>query len=98
MGRTQTMVQLTDQIIETLDREAVRRGVSRSALIREAVAAFLADAHEAEVTRRIVEGYTRVPAGMPDEWGAVEGHGDAATFELLQRLDDEESRQGHGSW
>lgn len=92
------MVQLNEELIETLDLEARRRGVSRSALIREAVAAFLADGREMELTRRIVEGYTRVPSGEPDAWGAMESHGDSATQELLQRLDDEESRQGHAPW
>jgi Ribbon-helix-helix protein, copG family len=33
MGRVQTIVQLTDELVELLDREAARRGVSRSALI-----------------------------------------------------------------
>ena len=31
MGRVQTIVQLTDELVELLDREAARRGVSRLA-------------------------------------------------------------------
>ena len=92
------MVQLTDDLIGMLDNEAVRRGVSRSALIREAVMALLVDAREAELTRSIVDGYRRIPPGEPDAWGALDVAGDIATRELLQRLDVEESGAGHAPW
>jgi metal-responsive CopG/Arc/MetJ family transcriptional regulator len=45
MGRVQTIMQLTDELVELLDREAARRGVSRSALIRSALEEFLRDDH-----------------------------------------------------
>ena len=92
------MVQLTDDLVESLDREAERRGVSHSTLILEAVTIFLADTREAELTRLIVNGYRRVPAGEPDGWGALERLGEIATVELLQRLDEDESGQGHAPW
>jgi predicted transcriptional regulator len=68
MGRVQTMVQLTDELVERLDREAARRGVSRSALIRSALEEFLRHDHE------------------------------AASADLLWRLDAEERRQGREPW
>lgn len=84
------MVQLTDQLVELLDQEANRRGISRSAVIREALDRHLSEAREAAYVRRIVEGYERVPPTTPDEWGDLETHADRSTLELLQRLDAEE--------
>ena len=88
------MVQLTDHLVALLDIEADRRGLSRSALIREAVVGYLAEAQEAQLSAAIVDGYTRFPPGRPDEWGDLERAADAATEELLQRLDAEEEAQG----
>jgi metal-responsive CopG/Arc/MetJ family transcriptional regulator len=67
--RKQTLVQLNDELLAALDQRAAQLGVSRSALIRRAVEAFLADAVEAEIDRRIEEGYRRWP---PEEvWGVL---------------------------
>lgn len=93
------MVQLNDELIELVDAEATRRGVSRSAVIREAIAEYLVASGQAAITRRIVEGYQRVPPTTPDEWGDLEGQQDQATLELLQRLDAEErAGSGGSSW
>jgi predicted DNA-binding protein len=61
MARTQTLVQLTDELVALLDESAARQGRSRSDLIREAIESFLAEDAEAEISRRIVEGYERIP-------------------------------------
>jgi metal-responsive CopG/Arc/MetJ family transcriptional regulator len=61
MARTQTLVQLTEPLLRLLDERAAREGVSRSQVIRDAVEAYLADDQEAEISRRITEGYTRIP-------------------------------------
>jgi predicted DNA-binding protein len=61
MTRTQTLVQLTDELLERLDDRAAREGRSRSELIREAIRNYLAADREAEIDRLIVEGYTRQP-------------------------------------
>lgn len=65
--RKQTLVQLSDELIAALDQRAAQLGTSRSALIRQAVEAFLTDAVEAEIDRRIRDGYRAHP---PEEiWG-----------------------------
>jgi metal-responsive CopG/Arc/MetJ family transcriptional regulator len=61
MARTQTLVQLTAELLQRLDERAAREGRSRSALIRDAIEGYLADEARAEVDRRIVEGYERIP-------------------------------------
>lgn len=98
MARTQTMVQLTDELVRELDVAAERRGVSRSALIREAVEALLQVDREAAIDRAIVAGYTRIPPGTPDEWGDVEADALVAGRRLGQRLDDEERDAGLPPW
>lgn len=98
MARAQTIVQLTEELVEALDAEAARRGVSRSALIREALIAFLAERGEAATTQAIVEGYRRVPPVTPDDWGDLAAQGERATLETLQRLDAEEQAAGLEPW
>ena len=98
MARVQTMVQLSRELVESLDREAERRRISRSALIRDALEAFLAEDREAAIGRRIAEGYERVPPATPDEWGDLSALTDAGSVDLLQRLDAEEREAGHRPW
>ena len=88
------MVQLTEEMVARLDAEAQRRGVSRSAVVREAVTAYLSQDREAELSRLIVEGYTRFPPGVPDEWGDLEAQADRSTRELNRRLEQEEKEAG----
>ncbi len=92
------MVQLTDDLLRLLDREAARTGVSRSEVIRTAVAAYLSESREAELSRRIVEGYRRVPPHTPDEWGDLDAMSEVGTRETLQRLDEEERAAGLEPW
>ena len=98
MARTQTMVQLNDDLLESLDEVAARRGISRSALIRELVIDGLQGSGAAAVGERIADGYRRMPQALPDEWGDPVATGDIATEELLVRLDAEERAAGHESW
>jgi hypothetical protein len=72
--------------------------VSRSALVRSLLEAALAESREADLGRRIVEGYRRIPPGTPDEWGSPAGAGDVATRELLARLEREEADLGLDPW
>jgi len=92
------MVQLTDALVGELDAEASRRRISRSALIREVLDAYLAELRSDDVGRRIAAGYTAHPPETPDAWGAVDRHGDVGALELLQRLDQEELREGGPNW
>lgn len=61
VARTQTLVQLSDELVDLLDARAARLRRSRSSLIREAVEGYLHDEIEAEIDRQIVDGYTRIP-------------------------------------
>lgn len=92
------MVQLTEDLIESLDQVAARRGLSRSALIREFVSDALQQQSAAAIGERIAAGYRRTPQGEPDDWGDPTTTKDVATEELLVRLDAEERDAGHGSW
>jgi hypothetical protein len=92
------MVQLTEDLVALLDREAARRGVSRSALIRTALEEFLRNDQEAAISQRIVDGYVRIPPETPDEWGDLAETTDQASVDLLRRLDAEERRQGRAPW
>jgi predicted transcriptional regulator len=92
------MVQLSDDLLEVLDRAANRRGASRSALIRELLWHGLAEDHHVLVGERIAAGYRRVPPGEPDDWGDVGTGIDTSTEEVLSRLDAEEREHGHEPW
>lgn len=82
VARTQTLVQLSDELVALLDERAARLRRSRSDLIREALEGFLAEDAGAEVSRQIVAGYERVPQGDDglDRW-AERGGGDLVAEE-----------------
>jgi metal-responsive CopG/Arc/MetJ family transcriptional regulator len=67
VARRQTLVQLSDDLLDRLDAFSARQGRSRSAVVRDAVAQYLDADREAEIDRLIVEGYTREPPR--DVWG-----------------------------
>jgi metal-responsive CopG/Arc/MetJ family transcriptional regulator len=67
MARTQTLVQLSDELLGRLDEYRAREGRSRSEIVREAIELYLASDREAEIDRLIVEAYTRRPS--EDVWG-----------------------------
>ncbi len=92
------MVQLSDDLVEMLDRVAARRGASRSGLIRELLWEGLRHDRETIIGERIVAGYRRLPQGEPDDWGDVAASADASTEEVLRRLDAEERVAGRSSW
>ncbi len=87
MARRQTLVQLTDDLVEVLDAIAAKRGETRSALIRSALEGFVKDEDEAEKDRRMVEGYTKFPPGTeddPPEWGTLEAWAEHSLREALE--------------
>lgn len=71
MARTQTLVQLNEELLAQLDARVAREGRSRSQLIRDAVASYLAEDREGEIDRAIVESYTQRPQeDFGAEWSA----------------------------
>lgn len=66
VARTQTMVQLSDELVQRLDAAAERRGVSRSALIRAFVDDGLRRSERDVIGEEIAEGYRRIPQATPD--------------------------------
>lgn len=87
--RAQTLVQLTDELVEQLSRVAARRGTSRSQVIRELLEAGLRDERRAAVTQRLVAGYRRAP--QADAWGDLEAWTAENTRRNLAALAAEES-------
>ncbi len=68
VARKQTLVQLSEELLARLDEQAARLKVSRSQMIRDAIEQYLHDEREAEISRSIVEGYTRIPPPEHDPW------------------------------
>lgn len=91
------MVQLTDELVELLDRRAARDGVSRSQVIRIAIEAYLGEDREREIDRQIIEGYRRIPPDTPDEWGDVGAWHDAIQANR-RAVQAEEREAGHEPW
>jgi metal-responsive CopG/Arc/MetJ family transcriptional regulator len=75
--RTQTLVQLTQGLLQRLDERVAREGRSRSALIRDAIEAYLYDEEQVRIDREIREGYERIPETEEElasaERSAIEG-------------------------
>lgn len=88
------MVQLTEPLVDLLDQRAARERVSRSQVIRDAVEQYLRADHEAEIDRRIAEGYARIPDSPEDEWGDLDVWRDALAADRARALDAEERAVG----
>lgn len=70
MARTQTLVQLTDELVESLDRRAATEHITRSALIRDLLTQALDAERGEELSRRMIEGYREIPQETgEDAWG-----------------------------
>lgn len=99
--RTQTMVQLNEDLLEQLDRRAASDGVSRSQVIRNAIEAYLAGDRATAIDRLIIEGYQRLPQGGQfdaDEWGNLGTMMATMTAEQMRLLNDEEREAGFEPW
>ena len=48
--------------------------------------------YDSSIGRQIVDGYTRIPPAVPDQWGDLAAMADQASVDLLRRLDAEERR------
>lgn len=90
--RTQTLVQLNEELLRLLDRRAASRGVSRSALIRELLERGLERDHADAISARMVDGYRRAPQQIArDEWGDLDRWTDANVRRNLAALAAEET-------
>ncbi len=93
--RTQTLVQLTDDLVARLDRRASSLGVSRSRLIRDLLEQALEEDSRRELTRRMIEAYERVPQeDARDEWGDLDAWSEVNARRNLAALAAEEE----GPW
>ncbi|CAN5254257.1 hypothetical protein BH23ACT9_BH23ACT9_39100 [soil metagenome] len=69
--RTQTMVQLTADLVARLDDRAAREGVSRSRLIRRAIDAYLGEDEHAAAVHAFAAAYHVLP-DTPEEMAVAE--------------------------
>jgi hypothetical protein len=91
--RQQTLIQLTDELVDLLDRRAEKQGISRSALVRSVLERELRKDRGELLSARIVEGYTHHPqARAADAWGDLDAWTDANVRRNLGALDEEESK------
>lgn len=67
MKKTQTLVQLTSELLAALDETAVRTGRSRSDIIREAIEEYLDDIMSGGIDKQIIRGYRKRPQ-REDPW------------------------------
>ena len=74
VARKQVLVQLDDEIVQSLDRLTGPMDASRSDLIRRAVNLWLDALDEAEADVRYAEAYKRIPDDL-DELAAWEAAG-----------------------
>lgn len=79
MARTQTLVQLTEDLLRRLDERAAKEGRSRSALIREAIEVYLHDETKERIDQEIIEGYERIPTTAEEM-----GWADKETREMIR--------------
>jgi Ribbon-helix-helix protein, copG family len=91
MARTETLVQLSSELIAALDVESKKRGCSRSALIRTAIEEHLDRSNEKTKIDRYVEGYRRRPQSDHDRWGQLADHDG---HDMAQRLDADADADG----
>jgi hypothetical protein len=90
-SRSQTLVQLTDELRELLDRRAAELGVSRSKLIRDLLERGLASERRDDLSRRMIEGYRLTPQSEGrDAWGDLDAWTEANARRNLGALAREE--------
>jgi hypothetical protein len=92
------MVQLDDELVELLDEEAAKANLSRSALIRSILRAYVDAESERAQIERLVEGYRRHPQPTIDEWGNLDEQLDAGGRDVARHLDAEEQAAGFAPW
>lgn len=77
--RKQTLVQLNEELVAALDREAASEGVNRSELIRRALVAFLEARRNEAIDAQYARAYTQVPQASDD----LEALAEASAREMI---------------
>jgi len=76
---------MPEDLVYALDTLSEKQERSRSSLIREAAAQYIAGADEAEKVRQYIEGYEKYPEGEEEEaWAEMSAQ------ELARTLNDDE--------
>ena len=88
------MVQLTQALVDALDCEAAEAGVSRSALVRDAIEEYLDRRASNAKEAQWIAGYQRIPQDTVDDWGDIAAESDRRGRELAQSLDAQEAESG----
>jgi hypothetical protein len=99
--RTQTIVQLNEDLLKLLDSRASADGVSRSQVIRDAIEAYLSADRATAVDQLIIEGYQRTPQGGEfdiDEWGSLGAMMATMSAEQMRQLNEEEREADFEPW
>ena len=67
-----TLIHLPEDDIQQLDKRANADGISRSQVVRDAVASYLDMDAAAELDERVRKAYEEFPLDTPDDWGDME--------------------------
>lgn len=94
MSRVQTIVQLSTELIEKLDDYCAKTGISRSAAIREALKHWFGSVEDAEIGRRIAEGYRKFPQELDEDWRDLAAVSHRDTLAMMNDLEREEREAG----
>ncbi len=101
MARTQTMVQLTTELLEQLDAAAAKAGVSRSEVIRTSIAAYLDSDVEKQAETEWIAAHSNDCSNPDaiDSWGDLSAQTKRVSAATTVRLAQEESiKNGNGAW
>jgi len=92
-ARTQTLLQLTDELVALLDRRASAQGISRSALVRDLLEEALEVDRSADVSRRMIDAYREAPQqDARDAWGDLDAWSETNARRNLAALGAEEAQ------
>ena len=80
-----TLIHLSENLVDQLDKRAVTDAVSRSQVVRNAIAEYLNDDAARELDERVRRAYDEQPLNTPDEWGDMESFLAALRAEKAKR-------------
>ena len=83
MAMKPTLIHINDEMIADLDQKATTDRVSRSQVIRDAVAAYLETDTAERLAEKVRLAYDAQPLSTPDEWGNMESFLSAVRAERI---------------